>query len=207
MKLISLLIALTALVAAAPASAGHPGCSVKGARVVAAKGDARVLAKKQGGGEQFYGCLGSSGKLRPLAVVSQDPGGQAYAVRPIAFAGRLVAVGVLSTDDSGEGSYADILVVDLATGRKLLDKPAGESRDLGETAQVPGLVLRADGRTAWIAQVDSVDDDTTTYVVRAFDGRRVRTLARGERIGRTSLKLTGSTVSWTDGGARKSATL
>jgi hypothetical protein len=92
-----------------------------------------VLAKKQGGlaGEQFYGCLGSSGKVRRLAFVSEDPG----------------------------------------------------------------------------AQVASIDDDTTTYVVRAFDGRTVRTLARGGRIGRNSLKLSGSTVSWTDGGARKSATL
>ena len=69
-----------------------------------------------------------------------------------------------------------------------------------DNTEMTALVVAADGSVAWIF-------DGNTYYVVVSDRRSTRIVASGATIAPRSLRLSGSTVSWTQDGHKQSAAL
>jgi hypothetical protein len=126
-------------------------------------------------------------------------------VEAVAVAGPLVAA-ALRTCGVDTGT-AEIEVVRVVDGHRLLAVPAIANPGPESYTQVPGLVLTPGGWAAWIATARSIVSHRTATQVRAGSAGRTRVLASGAQIATRSLRLSGRTVSWQDGSVRRSAQL
>jgi hypothetical protein len=97
--------------------------------------------------------------------------------------------------------------------RRLTDgtqvKELRATRAVGAEAfqSVGSVVVRANGAVAWIGLEHSIVGGSTAIEVHASGAGGDQVLDSGSRIDPTSLRLHGSRLSWSDGGATRHATL
>lgn len=98
-----------------------------------------------------------------------------------------------------------VIVRNLMTGRVLHKVPTGpSSRNSVGAGPVGALVVKRDGAVAWI---NGAGDATFKHEVHVIDRKGSRLLASGLGIDPLSLRLRGSTISWTQNGQSFSAPL
>jgi hypothetical protein len=100
-----------------------------------------------------------------------------------------------------------IFVRNLRTGRVLHRLPTGPSTPPNEIGDGPvlGLVVKSDGAVAWIT--GGTVEGVKMSVIHAVDRSGNRVVASGTGIDRDSLRLRGSTLSWTQNGTLASTSL
>lgn len=103
----------------------------------------------------------------------------------------------------GLGCGFSVEVRDLRDGRKLRDAPEPSTDSFGK---VSDLELKDNGSVAWIADSPPFSP-APVRSVWASDGLGTRRLDEGPDIALGSLRLTGSALSWVNGGVSRSATL
>jgi len=195
---------MTTLALAVPAAqaAAKRRCVPPGSHVAAVHGAAVVYRR----GVVLYGCLRGVDRRVPLANVftSIVGSGSAHHFR---FSGDLIA---FEYESLGKGAQGYVVqVFNLRTGHRLHDAPAGEIDINGVpgTGPVTALVLSPEGDVAWIEATAGVNAPTAPYEVRIVKGRRGTPvlLDRSDGIVATSLRLSGQTLTWLDGGTTGSA--
>jgi hypothetical protein len=223
-KLVVPLLALAALaIALAPggsaASTRHP-CRFHGDRTVASNRGARIFRVSfRGETDTWYGgCLYADGVPRLVDFDGLDVESVEDTVSALALAGHYVAVGHDLQSDGGL-DQSDVTVLDLRRGQRgnpfATDAPVrfhGQARTVHHAAAtvadrqhdvVRALVLRPNGAVAWIGE----DVPAAIFEVHALGAAGDRVLDSGRGIDPASLRLAGDLLSWTSGGAARTATL
>jgi hypothetical protein len=184
--------------AASEQSATSVTCGPGGAKTLAASPQARVYLKNGAvcgcgvGGPSYR--LGAGGRMIREGRVG-----------PVAVGGKDAAYGL--SRFGVDTVSAEVIVRNLADGR-LVHEGAATSRILVESFQsVDSIVVKPDGAVAWISEVGSVISRNRYVEVHRIDGRGAALLNSGSRIVGRSLRLHGSTVTWREGSATRSATL
>ncbi len=139
-------------------------------------------------GSSGVDCMGSSGRVEDVTV-SGDLAGY--------------ALGRCGVDTIG----ASVVVSDLRTGRRIVNRPAATILVVEGAVTVGEIVLRENGAVAWTVQASSIVAHRSTRQVIEADAHRETVLDTHGAIGLRSLRLAGSTVSWRDGGRTLSARL
>ncbi len=117
-------------------------------------------------------------------------------IESFTFGGPVIAYE--EADDPEEYPGSNIIYVrNLVTGRLIHKLPTGPTASSGGLA--PKIVVKADGAVAWVCGI--------RHKVYAVDKHGRRLLDSGSGIEPQSLQLHGSTISWIDDGARKTAPL
>jgi hypothetical protein len=195
------LVALAGGVDVASAAKHRKPCARKGSTTVVATRQVRVYeVPNREGGDHLYGCLRSSGLRRLLEDSYDDFYVTSGKYDHVRVAGRFVAWQFTATDISCKAAcppdydptVTGLFVRDLRARRNVTVD--------GEVAAHGRLVLTAHGALAW------TEDSTLGVAVQAFDGSGKRTLDDGA-VAPGSLRLAGSTASWTNGGEQRTATL
>ncbi|MGO9762758.1 MAG: hypothetical protein ACLP1Q_16010 [Solirubrobacteraceae bacterium] len=164
-----------------------------------------------------YGCVYRTKRSHFLESVPEATGTPVggHGLRLATLAGTMVAYEVAGGGPGG--SYAYVVVSDLATGKVVHREPTGTPAhpepprtENGLTVHRVGIgpataiVVKSDGAVAWIVQTPREDG---SYQVHAVDKTGSRLLASGPDIDPSSLALAGSTLYWTEDGKPMSATL
>jgi hypothetical protein len=186
--------------AATSTSNAGASCGPAAARTLAASSGARVYVQSGA----VYACTPRSARRYRLGSAGRCIGGAR--VGPAAAAGPVVAYAVTRCGvDTGS---ATVVVRLLSDGSQLLDHPALTAAPGPESFQSVGsIVVNRGGAAAWIATSNSIlSHRRITQVVEATRAG-VRALASGAGIDVRSLRLHGSTLSWSAGGASHSARL
>lgn len=181
---------------ASPASAR---CGPASARTLGASPLARVYVQLGAA----YGCAAGSPRRFVLGHTSTCI--NADRVGPVTVAGRLAAF-ALSRCGVDTGS-ATVSVRRLSDGATLFSHMAAGAAGPEGYVAVTGIVARRDGAVAWIARASTIVGHRSVTGVYARRGSGVAPLDSGPGIVSSSLRLTGSSVSWRDGSARRSARL
>jgi len=153
-----------------------------------------------------YGCVNPSGRAYRLGSTREFCIGT-QSVDPVVVAGQLAAYG-LSTCGVDAG-YTVVVVRRLLDGEQLhsdhsITGPVGPE----SYQSVGSLALKGDGAVAWIAEGRSIIGHGPQPIeVHRHDSRGERLLDSGAAIDPKSLRLTGSTLTWTRAGQTESATL
>jgi hypothetical protein len=186
--------------AAVTSSAALKGCGPAGAHTLASSAGARVYAH----GGSVYACSRSSGRSYRLGDARQCIAGAR--VGPAAAAGAVVAYAI---ERCGVDTASAAVVVRRVTNGEQLSRHAAFSGPPGpESFQAVGsIVVNRSGHAAWIASDHSIVSHHLFAQVLETSGSGVRMLASGETIALGSLRLHGSRLTWTAGGAQHSATL
>ncbi len=187
--------------AAQQSFAGAPiqnACAPKGRGAVAADryGQLWVQGVNQ---TEMWGCLYGH---RPHDFY-RFLGGSGWAFTSPVVSGEVAAFEAEQANSAGP-NYADVVVVNLATGRRIKRVADGDGPGGDGIGQLESMVLRPDGAVAWIAPTGYMDSVNQVYV---DDAAGYRMLASGTSIAGDSLALAGSTIYWLQGGAAQSATL
>jgi hypothetical protein len=221
------LLAAIGLAGAAPAGAATgASCSARGSKTIASNSQARVyklrgtkrLYGRNEPGTRFFGCSFSTGKRWSLGFDPDSFDISGPFVEGHKLAGRYAAWYEASGTDSGP-TGGSVVRRDLKTGKVTrFDTPAELPSDPStspfktqtESFQPSVVVVKPNGSLAWIANSGGTEDTRCGSFgcrIMKFDGDGLGALDEGEDIGGLSLRLNGSTLSWTKGGARKTATL
>lgn len=225
---IAIAVALTSSAAAASAAAatlsrGHPTVpcarSAAGTTTIAHSRRARLFTDARTGND--YACLYGVGHPRLLSSAEH------WEYELVRFAGPYVAFVAFA-----ESTNAYIGVLDIRSGKRRRiaedeevaavkpprrDCPSAVPNCSVVCPAVDSLVLKPDGAVAWIG-VDFPPPTTsggapcgaeipTSTEVRRYDSRGLDVVATGDGIEPTSLRLSGSTISWTDEGVSESSSL
>lgn len=175
-------------------------CGPTGAATLARSPAARIYVDRQ----VAYGCAGATGKSYRL-------GGRGAClvmprVEPVLLAGSFAAYGL--TTCGTDTAHSQVLVRNLANGKLLVGDYAISGGVPPESFErVNAIVLKRDGAVAWLAGLGSIGLHGNRFEVVRVDRRGQALLDSGPRIAANSLRLQGSTVTWTDGGRTRSATL
>lgn len=203
------------LVGAAPSGAGsgHKAptkCPQPGSHVVLADAQAQVYVTAEG--TTVRGCVRGRRRSYTLGEFYEEacsPSG-CGGVTLETLAGTMVAYEELFSGGR-QLSYA-VFVLDLRTGRLLHQVPTGVlvkplPLHVG-SGPAANIVVKSDGAVAWIAENEELSGkEVAYYELHAVDKTGSRVLASGPNIDTSSLKLTGSTLHWKQGGKRASAVL
>ena len=198
--LATLVIATVALVPTADAGTRKP-CQRKGSTTVASTKHVRVFkVPGSNGGDKLYGCLRSNGRQQLLAESYDDGYVTSGSFAKVKVAGRFVAWQFTAIDNSCKAACPpDYNPTMVHLSVRDLRKRKTVHVD-GEVVKDGRLVLTTGGALAW------TQGSSQGVAVRAFDASGARTLDDGA-IAPGSLRLQGSTVSWTNAGEQRSATL
>jgi hypothetical protein len=193
-------ISVVASAAPRPGAARAARCGPTGAHTLAATPVARIYVTRQA----VYGCSGANGKSYRL--------GKRGLCLPELCVGRIALRGRIAAYElKGVGvdtSSAGVLVRSLANGRVLADQAAILNVPGPESFEsVRMIVVKRDGAVAWIAAVSSIGHPSSLFEVHRGDRQGHALLDSGARIVPRSLRLHGSTITWTDAGMPRSATL
>jgi len=203
------------VIGAAPsgARAGHKmlvKCSPAGSHVVLANAQAQVYIAPDG--TTVRGCVRGRRRSYTLGEFYEEacsPSG-CGGVTLETLAGTMVAYEELFS--GGRQLSYTVFVLDLRTGRLLHQVPTGVlAKPLPlhvGSGPAANIVVKSDGAVAWIAENEELSaKEVTYYELHALDKTGSRVLASGPNIDTSSLKLTGSTLHWKQGGKRASAVL
>jgi len=179
----------------AGASAAERPCRPAGSKALLTTATTRVYETpvRGQGYSRVYGCRYRVGRPWRLGD-SYDAGHDISEIDPMQVRGRFLVYRDFYEHYSD--TAAGITVRDLTTGRRMhrFDRPS---------YAVAGAVLDRHGSVAWIGQLPD-----RSYEVRRADRQGENTrLDAGPAIEPSSLALSGSTVSWRNGGATKTAPL
>jgi hypothetical protein len=190
------------------AGRGHRSrCAPAHSQTVARDRDVRVysLASKVSGHEGTYACLLHSGSTVALAKPRRY---RPDSIGHIVLAGRIVAY-TDSTHGIDTGS-TDIVVLNLAARRTLLTIPGVGGFIDGcfiSFHEVTDLVVTDRGSVAWIVR-KGANCQTATFEVQSAHASGAQSwLEEGPAIVPGSLRVSGQTASWENGGQRRSASL
>jgi hypothetical protein len=186
----------------------HPGkladCGPASATTLAANRYVRVYAQH----DVVYGCSVAKGKSIRLG---HDTRSIAEArVSPVAVGGELAAYGLARFGvDTGRTS---VVVRRLSDGKQLKEFAATQAVGVESFQSVGSIVVKPDGAVAWIGTESSiVGGGRGTVEVHVADAQGDRILdqapSKTARIQPASLRLVGSTLSWTDAGVAHHAIL
>ncbi len=213
-----LALALPLLVLAAPAEARRiDRCELPRAAKVEGRSDRVVVwsfERLDSDGDPWgkvVACRRSTGASMRLAE-TWDWIGEHNAVPEVRVAGGYAAI-YQEGHDHYSTRFRTLWVFDVERRRRVhfdwivFDPPFGEAIQGG----MPALVLAPTGAVAYVVRRESDRDHNGRVVarvaVRAMDAGGRRLLDKGEGIDPASLRLDGATVSWTNGGEPRSATL
>jgi hypothetical protein len=211
-KRFALIVALAMpLAATAPAAASVHGCHLRGASVLKQTRYSVLFVRHSSNGRLVYGCLRSKGAIYRLSHI-QEPRvvTKIFSTR---LRGRYVGYGELYYGPAGGDDIVVVRVRDLGTGVVIHSAQNGLS---AQALTIPSMVLKTSGSIAWTTRdyVNWQPPRPEESQVLALDGRptkrteRPRLLSKGDGIDLKSLRDGGGrTVTWLDGGVRKSATL
>ena len=152
-----------------------------------------------------YGCLDATGKRFLLGKRSVCIGSRR--VESVMVTGELAAYGLEACGvDTG---FTQVVVRRLSDGKQLLADPAITGPLGPESYEAIGsLVLKSDGAVAWIALGHSiVSQGAQRREVHSATAASQKLLDAGRTINPGSLRLHGSTLTWSDGAKTRSATL
>jgi hypothetical protein len=183
-----------------PLSAVQPNaCGPAHSRTLAQSSVARVYSLRGA----VYGCSARTGRRTKLGSTAI---GALSKVGLVRLAGACAAYEVdLHGIDSGS---AAVVVRRLSDGAKLGTAPAVGRAYVESFQTVTSLVVRRGGAIAWIARDASIISSDVAVEVHKLDRRSSPVLLdRGKAIDPSSLRLSGSSLTWTDGGATRSSTL
>lgn len=200
------------LMPSASTAATKRGCFPKDGHGVLRTDRARIFSRP--GGPDFYGCLFATG--RPLAIGEEEApdSGSGTFLNGFRVAGPFVAY-----IESGSGRYeptVDHLWLydlrrshdeDLATFGFLYPPPYPAPL---RKVRITDMELKRTGATAWIHQpllADTFDSPLGPPQVMKHDRGGTASLDTGPGIDPKSLTLSGSTLTWTNGGQPRTATL
>lgn len=202
------------------ASAAHVPCRpARGTTTIAHSRRARIFSDERTGDD--YACLYRNGHARFLSTTEH------WEYHRVHFSGRYVAFVAFA-----EGANANVGVMNLKTGRVRrfreyeevapIKPPPGECPSAVPNCsvvcpQVDSLVLKPDGAVAWIAVNFPAASPSTgascggqiapVIEVRRHDRRGLKVIATGAGIVPSSLRLAGSTLSFSDDGRTVTSTL
>jgi hypothetical protein len=114
-------------------------------------------------------------------------------------------VGYIETQHGVDSGTTTLIVVDVASRRTLHRVAAGHYVDAGFVFSegVTDLVVSNRGSVAWITERRTLEEQRTVQVVGPTG---IATVADASTtIGSASLRLSGHTLSWSDGGVRRTA--
>jgi hypothetical protein len=167
---------------------------------VAVSSEARVYSV----GGAVYGC--SPGSSRHYRLGNTGSCINSTRVGPVAAASNLAAYA--STSCGVDTGSTQVIVRRLSDGRQLSSHPATTGLIAPESYQSVGsIVVDGSGHAAWIGSLSSIVRHGQETQVNAAGSSGVKVLATGSDIQVNSLKLHGSTLTWTAGGKQHSATL
>jgi|tagenome__1003787_1003787.scaffolds.fasta_scaffold20971710_2 hypothetical protein len=202
------------VVAPAPAAPSTDTCSRPHSRTILQTAQVRVASASG----TMRACWRPTGRAFTVgdAYGCDKDGFGCGGARRFRVAGAVLAYEASSLDHYGNSSY-EVVVTDVRRGKRLRRVATGpltpEQANPSDRIErhegvgpVTALVVRSDGAVAWIAR-DLHADAGVSYVVRALIGRHSTGLADGADIAPRSLRLAGSTLSWTQRGQRRSAPL
>jgi hypothetical protein len=158
---------------------------------------------------EWFACAYRTKRAYLLGIEAEFSSGGGGGVELPQLVGPVVAYGK-SLDV--EGIFPDpghsinlVIVRNLRTGRILHKVPTGPSspHSVGR-GPLGALVVKRDGAVAWTS---GAGDATSKHEIHAIDRTGTRLLASGLGIDPLSLKLKGSTISWTQNGQSFSAPL
>lgn len=186
--------------AAGPSSPAAATCGPPGAQILAESHSARVYVSHG----EVYGC--ATGHAHSYRLGSSARSIRENRAGPVAVGGS--NAGYAMTTYGVDTVSSQVVVEDLADGRRLRALPAS-TKVMPESFQSVGsIVVKPDGAVAWISQVSSViaHGAAVRQVWRA-DGRGNALLDSGRSIAADSLRLSGSRLSWRDASRTRSSTL
>ena len=156
----------------------------------------------------YYGCHRSRGEWIRLGLTYNSQEDHGFSMRSFKSAGPYV--GFIWNSEGEFDSIAGVRSVNLRTGATRDFSPYAAPEELGyvEYARVERYVLRPTGAFAWVTDTSLAVNARWGPGVFAFDTTGLRRLdERTGQVDRTSLRLTGSTVTWREAGLLKSAPL
>lgn len=163
---------------------------------------ARVFSKKDGSVTRYFGCYWKTARKTQLSVDSTS-GDDVFSFTLPKLAGRYVAFVERNFDSTGDGGTV-VDIYNLKSGRLKAEsiKTAGGTGGPIEW-HVTSLVLSSDGSAAWITKNDYNAELGEVWKLTDTGDTQ---LATGN-IDPKSLKLSGTTLTWTVAGVAQSASL
>lgn len=199
---LALSVAFVFPVGAAARDRRGSACRTKSARTLLATGQARVFQRR----DRIYACLYRGRRVFRIGARQSVGGGNA---RNLRLAGRFVAY-------TPTLNGVKLTVRDLRSGR-VVHNEAAEDLTSPALSFLTDVKLRRTGAIAWIVERTPIDvplrpyrmpgDTLPDYQVLRADRAGRALLDSGRDIAPGSLRLSGATVSWTKGGATRSAPL
>jgi hypothetical protein len=208
-------LAVGAVAALTADAAPRKSCAALKGKRLKGKGRVRVVVQQKK----------IEGELEPVAYVCGSPNGRAWPVSPgdpvneglefaqislATSAGNWVAVRLLGSVGIG---YAEVgKAINARTGESFSYwRVAGGPGPEAESQEIEHLQLNERGQLAYAVGIAVKPEErlVTRRIVAVESGgkRRVLDSAPAEQIPSSSLKLSGSTVQWTDAGVARSAAL
>ncbi|MEA2424318.1 MAG: hypothetical protein QOH13_728 [Thermoleophilaceae bacterium] len=179
-------------------------CAFKGSKTLRQTSKLRLYVIASSGlSDRFYVCVRSNGRrFRADDRTSQEVTMQK---RSLTSSGSFAAVAYDSYQNE-DAAGLNVVVIDLRTGKQRVHV---ENPDEFSVPTVPSIVLRSTGAAAWVYEQKPISssEGTRKREVHAAGTGSIRTLDSGLDIDPASLALDGATVSWTNAGVRKTATL
>jgi hypothetical protein len=198
------LAAAVALALGAPAASGAPGCAPAGARILARDAAVRVYETVPKNGRAIAACLvGHSGRMTLLAA--QPHPGLHRTLSRFELAGHIVAY--VETQFGVDSGTSTLVVADVGTRHILRSLEAGSYADAGilDRRSVTRFVITTRGSIAWISEQTQHEQLVEVAVHAAPSRGPVVLLDSGRDIDPSSLRLSGSTLSWSRAGSQRSA--
>ncbi|MCW3015998.1 MAG: hypothetical protein JWO02_3090 [Solirubrobacterales bacterium] len=181
----------------------------------AKNGKVKIVRKKLSRGQsRFFGCVLPGGAVRPIGpVVGPDQTGYDTSESIVSVRGTFAAVEIFGGVGQTAMTFGDSRVYNLTTGKSYVYDEQSSSEE-GQQSGKYGLgrksFLNAHGRLVGSYQAYSSDDDAKiTSIVSYSPSGEATLLDKGDAavVLAQSLKLVGTTASWTSGGVTKTATL
>ena len=198
---------IASLVLAAPAAAHPCSAHARGGEVTHKTKEAHVFTKR----DRRYACAAKIGRavlLPGLDTLEAQRFGDGNVAFQITLSGVFVGYGRYTLHPAGGGgdTQQDIFVVDLRTGKTVVQQRSTETSDDGVSNYLEGFVMKRNGSVGWIGQHHTYE----VHQVSTVPGSPGRVkLDSGDDIDPKSLALSSDrrTMTWTKGGVAKSAPL
>jgi hypothetical protein len=198
------LLAVPCAFIVAPGAQAKDRCAYAGAKVVRQTKALRLYSlSPKNAQDRYYICVRSNG--RRFRVDNRGFGDQSLKLtKRFVASGKFVAF-ALSYYASEDIAGLNIVVLNITTGRR---KEYLQDIDVFTHPAVPSLVLRPTGSAAWMLTMTPIGSSVVAKrEVRRTASNGDALLDSGAGIAPSSLRLSGKTLSWTNAGVFKTATL